>query len=178
MSESDKNFIGYEYKEIHIDSSKVPMYLDGYKNFGWSLDSSNITQSKIHKKVILYLKRDRKIMNKTELIRLQSNFEDCMHKIGVLENSKTIKATIISILIGLLGAMSIAGAIFYMISNSPIIWLSIILGVLGLISCTLLCFIYRIIIANREKVINPLIENKYDEIYEICKKANKLLSAY
>ena len=42
----------------------------------------------------LRLKRDRKIVNKTELTRLQRNFEACVREIQSLENSKTSKATI------------------------------------------------------------------------------------
>ena len=33
-----KNFIGYEYKEIITDSSRVSFLLDGYENFGWEID--------------------------------------------------------------------------------------------------------------------------------------------
>ena len=98
-----------------------------------------------------------------------------MHKIELLEQSKTIKATIIAILIGLCGVMCIVSSVLYITAGHSTRWLSTILGTLGLVGCTLPCFIYRMIVANREKVVNPLIEDKYDEIYEICEKGNKLL---
>ena len=52
------------------------------------------SSSGAEKMMTLRLKRDRKIVNKTELTRLQRNFEACVREIQSLENSKTSKATI------------------------------------------------------------------------------------
>ena len=29
----DSEFLGYEYKELSVEQSRVSMYLDGYKNY-------------------------------------------------------------------------------------------------------------------------------------------------
>ena len=89
-----RNFVAYEYKEVSANSSQASFLLDGYENFGWEPDD-NLPQSSqsrhpgVEKMMTLRLKRDRKIVNKTELTRLQRNFEACVREIQSLENSKT-----------------------------------------------------------------------------------------
>ena len=61
-------FVGYDYKQVQVSFEKVSQYLDGYLNFGWIQDE-NVQQKKGKGQVILHLKRDRKILNKTELTR-------------------------------------------------------------------------------------------------------------
>ena len=36
--EIKKNFVGYEYKEIIAEGSRVSLLLDGYESFGWEID--------------------------------------------------------------------------------------------------------------------------------------------
>jgi hypothetical protein len=169
-----KNYVGYEYKEILTDSSKVSQYLDGYMNFGWIPDE-NLRQEKDSKTVMLRLKRDRKIMNKTELTRLQRHFEGCMQQIETLENSKTSMATAISIAIGVIGTIFMAGSTFAVVNEPPIIWLCILLAIPGFIGWIIPYFMFVSIVRKRTKSVNPLIEDKYDEIYEICEKGSRLL---
>ena len=108
-----RNFVAYEYKEVSANSSQASFLLDGYENFGWEPDD-NLPQSSqsrhpgAEKMMTLRLKRDRKIVNKTELTRLQRNFEACVREIQSLENSKTSKATIWALAAGVIGTAFIA----------------------------------------------------------------------
>lgn len=63
-------FVGYEYKEVAVPGEQASMYLDCYENFGWEPDGS-MAPVRGPGPVRLRLKRDRKIMNKMELTRLQ-----------------------------------------------------------------------------------------------------------
>ena len=81
METGRKEFMSYEYKTVPADADRASFLLDGYENFGWELDD-NIYQNAgeaaragKQKKVTLRLKRNRKIINKMELTRLQRNFE-------------------------------------------------------------------------------------------------------
>ena len=81
METGRKEFMSYEYKTVTADADRASFLLDGYENFGWELDD-NIYQNAgeaaragKQKKVTLRLKRNRKIINKMELTRLQRNFE-------------------------------------------------------------------------------------------------------
>ncbi len=183
IEKSSERYIGYEYMEIKADSRKVSMYIDGYSNFGWEQDENITVQQNqtipqhYYKegKVLLCFKRDRKIMNKTELTRLQRNFEDCMNQIEELEKSKTNTAMMVSISIGIIGTMFMAGSTFAVTASPPIIWLCVLLAAPGLAGWILPCLIYKAMAAKRTKIVNPLIEDKYDEAYEICEKGSRLL---
>lgn len=174
MGKSSNSYIGYEYKELTTDSSKVSMILDGYTNFGWIPDE-NMNQMKDDGRVMLRLKRDRKIMNKTELTRLQRHFEGCMSQIETLEKSRTSIATAASIGIGVFGTAFMAGSTFAVVNNPPIIWLCIILAIPGFIGWITPYFVFKAMVQKRTEIINPLIEAKYDEIYEICEKGSHIL---
>lgn len=185
MEKKSREFIGYEYKEIITDSSKVSFLLDGYENFGWEQDehmaemsAENYTVKSYHppqKKVVLRLKRNRKIINKMELTRLQRNFEACVSEIEELEKSKTSAATAFAIILGILGTAFMAGSTFAITAPVPHVILCILLAVPGFMGWILPCFVYKKAVRKQTAKVNPIIEEKYDEIYEICEKGNRLL---
>ena len=189
VKKGGKDYIGYEYKTVTVDSEKISMYLDAYENFGWVADDSAGSPAKagllahtavtpvrqLASMVVLKLKRDRKILNKTELTRLQQHFEACMDEITILENSKSRVATIYSIIVGLIGTAFMAGSVFAVTAEPPIIWLCVILGIPGLVGWALPYYLYKFFVKKRTAEVTPLIEKKYDEIYEICEKGNALI---
>lgn len=177
MSEIRKDggaFVGYEYKEIDASGERAAFYLDCYESLGWLLDERRQEAIPASKGKLL-LKRERKIMNKAELTRLQRHFEACMNEIGVLEQSKTTSATIWAIVVGLIGTAFLAGATFAAVHVPPLYVLCAILAVPGFTGWVLPCFVYRRLVAKRSKIVAELVEQKYDEIYEICEQGNKLL---
>lgn len=175
-----KNFVGYEYKEVIAESSRISFLLDGYECFGWELDEKRRenTENKnpsCPKKEVIHLKRNRKIINKMELTRLQRNFEACVKEIEALEKSKTSAATIYALVAGIIGAAFMAGSVFAVTAQPPDIILSIILAVPAFVGWIVPYFLYRRVARKQTEKLTPLIEQKYDEIYEICEKGNKLL---
>ena len=171
---TQKDYVGYEYKEIVVVGDRVSQYLDGYLNFGWIPDENYEIKEK--GSAMLRLKRDRKIINKAELTRLQRNFEDCMKQIEGLERSKYSAATIAGLVVGLIGTAFIAGATFAAVHQPPIVWLCILLAIPGFIGWLLPIFVYKAMLRKKEAKLMPQIEGKYDEVYEICEKGNKLLT--
>lgn len=175
-----KEFVGYEYKEVLTDKSRVSFLLDGYENFGWELDgnicgeSGEMTNPK-QRKVILRLKRNRKIVNKMELTRLQRNFESCVSEIETLEKSKTSAATMYALILGILGTAFMAGATFAVTAQPPHVILCILLAIPGFIGWILPYFVYKRALGKQTQKVMPLIEEKYEEIYSICEKGSKLL---
>jgi len=184
MDSQVRDFVGYEYKELHSESSKVSFIMDGYECFGWKVDDNiyanngSIFTSKIpmnSQKVTIRLKRERKIMNKAELTRLQRNFEAYVNEINELNKAKTAKATIWALIIGLIGTAFMAGSVFAATANPPQIVICILLAIPAFIGWIIPYFLYRKIVKIQTNKINPLIETKYDEIYKLCEKGNKLL---
>ncbi len=170
----ENTFVGYEYKSIITDSEMETIYVDGYRNFGWILEST--TPNSLKGEVAIKLKRDRKIRNKAELIRLSRQFEACLEEITELEKSKTTMPVIIAFTIGIIGCAFMAISVFAITAAIPNVVLSIIAAIPGFICWILPYFCYSSLKRKKTNMINPLIDKKYDEIYEVCEKANELLS--
>lgn len=175
-----KNFIGYEYKEIVTDSSRISFLLDGYENFGWEMDG-NVQEERSKgsttsgAKITAHLKRNRKIVNKMELTRIQRNFEACVKEIDALEQAKTSAATMYAIILGVFGTTFMAASTFAVTAQPPQYILCILLAIPGFLGWIFPYFLYKRKVRKQTEKLTPLIEAKYDEIYEICEKGNKLL---
>ncbi|MDE6620423.1 MAG: hypothetical protein K2K74_08065 [Lachnospiraceae bacterium] len=176
----ERNYVGYEYKELVVDNSMVSLFLDGYENFGWEVNDSRAGSGIGEKtgsgqKTVIRLKRDRKILNKAELTRLQRNFEACVAEIQTLEQRKTSVAAAYAILLGVIGTAFMAGSTFAVTARPPYYILCILLAIPGFLGWIFPYFLYKKIVEGQTEKLTPLIEAKYDEIYEICEKGNKLL---
>ena len=173
ITKNSENFVGYEYKEINTTGDMEGVYSDGYPNFGWIPDGGS--QSSLgFSAVNLRFKRDRRIKNKAELSRLQRQFEAEITAIFNLEKSKTASAFVTAMTTGLIGTVFLAGATFSFIYGEMIL-LMIALAIPGFIGWILPYFLYKKIQAKKSSSIVPLIENKYDAIYEVCEKGHALL---
>lgn len=111
-----------------------------------------------------------------ELTRLQRNFEACVSEIEALEKSKTSSATMYALSLAMIGTAFMAGSVFAVTASPPHIILCILLAIPGFLGWILPYFLYKRIVGKQTEKLTPLIEKKYDEIYEICEKGNKLLS--
>ena len=172
ITKKENNFVGYEYKDVTVKHHMEPVYADGYIDFGWSLEGTSTPIQNVGS-VIMKFKRDRKIRNKAELSRLQRQFDSCAREIETLELSKVIAASAVAYVIGVAGTAFIAGSVFaYLASKLP---LSIILAIPGFVGWIIPYFCYTSIRNKKNDEVTPLIDKKYDEIYEVCEKANNLL---
>ena len=115
------------------------------------------------------------LVNKMELTRLQRNFEACAAQITQLEKEKTSRPAILALTVGIIGTAFMAGATFAVTAEPPLIALCIVLAVPGFLGWILPYFLYKNAVRRQTEKITPLIEEKYDEIYEICEKGSKLL---
>jgi len=172
MSEINTNFIGYEYREINVSRDMESIYADGYQNFGWILDSTSSLPIGITSMTMKF-KRDRKIRNKAELTRLQRQFDACVNEIISMERSKASNAFITAMTVGLIGTAFMAGSVFAVLAE--MIALCIVLAIPAFIGWILPYFLYNSTYAKKSAKVTPLIDTKYDEIYEICERANTLL---
>lgn len=171
---TNKDYVGYDYKVVKTEEQMLSLCIDSYQCFGWKVDESR-NGGFDEKENILYLKRNRKIVNKQELTRLQRNFEDCMEQIKRLERAKTTKATMASMTIGIVGTAFMAGSVFAVTASPPIIWLCILLAIPAFIGWATPIILYRYLVDKNNRELTPLIENKYEEINLICEKGNRLL---
>lgn len=171
---SQKNFTVYEYKEVTVRSDKASLYLDCYESFGWQQDE-NFPPQEEKDRVTLRLKRDRKLVNRAELTRLQRKFEASMEEIISLERSKTSAATIWALVIALLGTAFMAGSVFAVVAEPPRIVLSILLAIPAFAGWIAPIFVYRRVRDKKTRQVTPFIEEKIEEIYGMCEKGHSLL---
>ncbi|SHH02060.1 hypothetical protein SAMN02745245_00360 [Anaerosphaera aminiphila DSM 21120] len=169
---SNGTFVGYEYRDITVDRDMESVYVDGYKNFGWMLDKTSTPHGGLNN-ITLKFKRDRKILNKMELTRLQRQFDTCVNEVSSMERTKATNASIVALVVGLIGTAFMAGSTFAVIASNII--LCIILAIPGFMGWILPYFLYKSTYAKKTAEVTPLIDNKYDEIYEVCERANRLL---
>lgn len=175
MPEKEKNsFIAYEYKELVVPTEYASFYLDCYEAFGWERDENYFAAEGV-RMTTLHLRRNRKLVNKAELTRLQRNFEACINEIKQLERSKSASAKIWSLAVGIIGTVFMAGSVFAVTAQPPHILLCIILAVPAFLGWIFPLYIYRRISTMQGQKLQPLIEEKQDEIYEICEKGHGLL---
>ena len=166
-------YVGYEYKEIAVDRDVESLYADGYPNFGWKLDGG---MDSIFGVTTLRFKRDRKIHNKTELTRLQRQFESNVKEISKLEQSKAATAFTAALATGLVGTACLTGSVFALVF-AELIPLMVVLAVPGIVGWVLPYFLYKKILAKKDATVTPLIEQRYDAIFEVCEKAHGLLAS-
>ena len=171
--EKGKDFIGYEYKSITVKRSSADLFADSYPSFGWTLEGTSLPLGAVNS-VTMRFKRDRKIFNKAELTRLQRQFEAQVAEVECLEASKTMGATVAAYIIGILGTAAMAGSVFAFLAD--MLALCIVLAVPGFVAWGVAYLLYLNIRKRKTEQVTPIIDGKYDEIYEVCEKANSLLA--
>lgn len=174
MVNKEQGYIGYEYKTITISKQMESLYTDAYQNFGWELEGTEIPINSAPGNVEMKFKRDRKLRNKMEVTRLQRQFEACANEIVTLERSKAIKASVVAYILGILGCAFMAGSVFAYIGGMTV--LCVILAIPGFAGWVLPYFMYKSIYAKKSSEVAPLIDQKYDEIYDVCERANALIA--
>lgn len=185
--ENEKQYIGYDYKEITVSKKLEPAWKDCYTNFGWEMEKSQpavekgvweplrimiaplavfsghffknmIQDHESVTKSALKMKRNRKIPNKEHL-----------------EKSKALGASVAAYIIGLLGTVCMALSMFsYLASNMAGCIGFAIPAFLGWI----LSYVAYVVIKNRrEEIVNKEMETKFDAVNEICMQAHKLVAS-
>lgn len=167
-----KDFVGYEYREVTVKKAMQSVYTDSYGSFGWIAEGTEEAAGKVDS-VIMKFKRSRKIMNKTELTRLQRQFEVCVTEIVSMKRSEKTIAAVIAYIVGVIGTAFMAGSVFALTGGS--VPLCAALAVPGLIGWIIPYLIYRVINKKKTEIVEPLIEQKYNELYDVCKRAAALL---
>ena len=167
-------YVQYEYLNVSATADNAPLLLDCYENFGWTQDERHLP-SDAGRTITLHLKRDRKIINRMELTRLQRNFEGCLQEIKLLERSRKQLASIWAAVLAIIGTAFMAGAVFAVTNDPPLYPLMVLLAVPGFAGWVLPYFIYHRLFARQHRKVQPLIDAKYQEIDQLCEKGHALL---
>ena len=172
----EKNFISYEYMTKTVKSKNQTKAIDMYEAFGWEV--TDVTPSMVDN-VIISFKRDRKQKHKQELSKLERQAESTFETLDNLEASKTRSASIFSIIFGVISALILGGGMcLTMLIEGSILALvgGIVLGVIGIILCSVNYLIYKKMVEKKTKAVLPIIDDNEEKLANILEKGNELLS--
>jgi hypothetical protein len=173
MPGTDTRFVAYEYTAIKASADQESLLKDAYRSFGWTCEAVD-RPTYPGAGITLRLKRDRSVPNKPALSKLQRQFENTLEAIANLERSKSTKASIVALTVGIVGSAALAGSVFCFMAS---LWIPFVfLGVVGLIGWALPYFLFNSVKASKTASANQEIDRQYDQLYEICEQASALIS--
>lgn len=171
-SSQRSDYIQYEYLTKKVKNDDKSLYLDSYENFGWTPIEETINYSSIGS-INLKFKRDRKIENKTELLKLQRELEIKIKEVETKKSTINNNPMIGALIVGFVGTVAMAGAVFSYLAS---IWAAFIpLSIIGILCWGSAYFVHKKLLKVTKTKIEPTIENIYDEIGAICKEAKAYL---
>ncbi|MFT4122347.1 MAG: hypothetical protein QM635_00785 [Microbacteriaceae bacterium] len=182
VTEQSTGFTAYEYASVRAPRALESLYRDTYRGFGWTVESTELadpirplplTPAVQPTTITLRLKRDRNIRNRQMVQTLQRKAEGSLSTIARLERSKTTRAIVLAVTIGIVGAAFLAGSILLM--NGGLLAVSIVLGVIGVIGWGGGFLAYLGVRSRRTATVIPRIDREFDALYETTDQAARLL---
>lgn len=92
-----------------------------------------------------------------------------------MEHSKKQTSTVWAMIVGVIGTVFMAGSVFAVTSEPSHYVLMILLAIPAFVGWILPVFIYRYKFQKQSRKVQPFIEAKYEEIYQLCEKGHSLL---
>lgn len=165
----------YDYVTVDTSEKMVLETIDCYEALGWQLVKREGT---LGLKTAVTFKRNRKIANKNELIKIQAKLDEALNMVNKFESKKTTKAFATAMGVGIPGILTFGGGMCLCLLNSAIgaIVGGVALGAAGLAICDIGYLAYRKINKKKINEMNVLIDKKREEISSICEDANKCRS--
>lgn len=170
-----ENAITYDYKTIKVRRSIETLVCDTYENLGWELTNTSATEGSLFF-VNLSFKRNRKINNKVELIKLQEKADNIIWNIDLLQNKKKNGGQIGGLTLGIIGTLIFGGGMSMTMLLEGLGYMlgGIGLGIVGAGVCALAYPLFKKLNKKANENISPLIECEYDKLSDICDEAAKL----
>lgn len=167
-----ENAVTYDYKTIKVKREIEALVCDTYENLGWTLTStSSVEGSLFH--INLSFKRDRKIENKSGLLKLQERADSTLASIDALQSRKKNAGLIESLSTGIAGTLVFGGGMSMCLLLQGVGYMigGIALGLVGAGICALAYPLFKKI--NKKKIsrIEPILESEYDKLADICAEA-------
>ena len=173
----EKDFIAYEYQTKTVKAKDQTRVMDISEAFGWEVTGTTPT---IAEGVTVSLKRDRKIKHKQELIKLERQAEETYDAIKKLQSSKTLAAKIFAYIFGCVAALVFGGGLslaMQITDSIPALVGGIVLGVVGIVLCSVNYLIYKKIEEKKTVQALPMIDVNEEKLANILQKGNDLLNA-
>ena len=154
-----------------------PMLTDAYQNLGYEVTNTNMAEGSLTC-VNVSFKRNRKIENKTELIKLQEKIDSTLLAIENLQNKKKSAGVPEGITVGCIGALIFGGGMSMTLTLTGLGFMigGIALGVVGIGVGLLGWLTHNKIQKKKLAKITPLLESEYDKLSDLCEQANRIVN--
>lgn len=173
----DENVIIYDYKTVRVRREMEEMLTDAYRNLGWEVTNTMMADASL-RDVNISFKRNRKIINKNELNNMQEKIDLSLNNIRRLQSAKRNAGLKEALTVGTIGVLTFGGGMSMVMCRSGIDFLigGIAIGVVG-IGIGLLGWLTHTRLQKKKlKSLNPVLENEFDNLSNLCEEANKLLN--
>jgi len=174
MVENVREIVTYDYKTIVVRRDMEAMTVDAYENLGWEFVGGSTAGGAIFH-VNLSFKRDRKIEGKQNLLKLQERVDGTLQNIEALQNKKKSAGSVPSLTTGIAGALTFGGgmsmAMLLGVETIGFMVGGIALGVLGMAIALFAWTIYKKVKKSSLRKIEPLLENEYNRLADLCEEA-------
>jgi len=171
--EKERDVITYDYKTVRVKREMEAMTTDAYENLGWEFLGSSLAGGTIFH-VNLSFKRDRKVANKQNLLKLQEKVDAALQNVDALQNKKRSAGTVPALAVGIPGALVFGtGLSMVLVLGAGSVGAAIggiILGILGAGIAFLAYPLFKMIRKIQIKKIEPLLENEYNKLADICEE--------
>lgn len=171
-----ENAITYDYKTVKVKRNIETLVCDTYENLGWELTSTSSVESSLFY-VNLSFKRNRKIENKIDLLKLQEKADNAIANIEMLQNKKKNAGLVGALTTGIVGTLTFGGGMSMTLLLSETLGYvigGVALGVVGIGICALAYPLFKKINKKKNAEIEPLLESEFDKLSDICDEAVKL----
>ena len=170
--------ITFDYKSTKVKREMETLVTDVYENLGWELTSSNTAEGSPFD-VILSFKRNRKINNKINLLKLQQQIDLALNEIQVFQRKRKNAGIVTGISVGTIGVLAFGGGLSMTMCLSGIGFLigGIALGIAGVGIGLFGWWLAKKVKKVRSENITPIIESQLDNLSELCETAQKMLKS-
>ena len=152
---TERGHVSYEYREITVPRELSSLCRDSYPCFGWEADPNHEAAA-----------RDGRVPRHSPAAGQRETVTLCFRRNRSIRN----KAELTRLQRNFDSCVTFAA-----VAEPPILWLTILLAIPGFLGWILPVFLYRRLVRKRTAEIEPLQEQKYDEIDTICEKGSRLL---
>lgn len=169
------NVVTYDYKTIKVKRNIETLVCDTYECLGWELTNTSSFEGSLFY-INLSFKRNRKIENKIELLKLQDKVDNIIASIDNLQNKKKNAGKASALSVGIIGTLVFGGGMSMCMLLQGIGYLigGIALGLVGAGICGLAYPLFKKINKRENTKIDPLLENEFDKLSDLCEQAIKL----
>lgn len=170
-----ENVVSYDYKTIKVKREIETLVCDTYENLGWELTNTSSVEGSIFY-VNLSFKRNRKIANKVELLKLQERADAVINSIDSLQAKKKRAGMAESLSVGVVGTLVFGGGMSMTMLLKGVGFMigGIVLGFVGAGICALAYPLFKKLNKKKASNIQPILESEFDKLSDICEEAQKV----